>query len=237
MANVVYPGRWTRRRILDQALEKVGNVKILALAREQLNRLLEDLYVQYEWPFLTTVATLTVSGATADLPANFLKAEADDTALTLLSGPAGEDLGGLPIVQLSPVEWSRRSRGTVSGRPLIWYHDQLLNQARVWPTPDGAYAAQLVYKALPADMPTDPTPAYDADTPLFPYSSLLAVGMEQWGQEYEHNWSAASIASQKFLFMLGNVRNIAQVRNSQETTIPLDEDTFTTPWRDDESPA
>lgn len=233
----VYPARWTRGRIIQQALQKVGNTKITPLARDQLNRVLEDLYVQWEWPFLYTVTTLTLSGALVDLPADFLKSESDDTGLRVITGPANQALD-LAVLQKSPPEYARMATPTSqTGRPRIWYHDHANNRAVLWPTPDGPYLAQIVYKALPPDFPVDPIEAYDADIPLFPYGMLLAHKLEVWALEYEQRTQLAMVRNQEFEQALDRVRGAAQPRQSQEMQIPLDEGTFGPCFRDDDGAA
>src|SRR4030095_3942797 len=75
----------TRREIIDQALQRAGNNtdSLRKQARIRLNRILQDLYLQWDWPFLWQTAAISLPpAATFPLPTGFVKPE-DDHALTV----------------------------------------------------------------------------------------------------------------------------------------------------------
>jgi len=226
----VYTGRRTRRQIIDQALKKVGNTKIVAEARVELARILENLYVQHEWPFLYAETSLTLTASTT-LPTNFLKPDsAPDVALriTAIDGQV-EDA---PIFIVTPQEWRRRAipRAETAERPEIAMVDYAASVLKPWPIPDTSVVALLVYKFLPTEIDPASTTAFDADVPTFPYHGLLTDMMEQWGQEYEHNMVLAADAKGRVQVGLAAVLGTAIPPDSNRADrIELDPAIFGTP--------
>lgn len=244
----VFTGRWSRGTIIDQALERVGNPKIKHKARDRLNRILEELYSQWEWPFLYKVHTfvfptgntggqLTIY-ASVVLPDDFLKTEHETTGLRITS------LDGVvqsyPIVEVDPVSFRRRAipYDQESQRPLIHYISYGERFMYFWPRPTASCQATLIYKFLPPDMPigtgqSNPaTVAYDADIPLYPWGGHLSMEVEAWALQYDENPRAESVRSEANS-AFDNIRNIALPRQSQEETIPLDPKIFGRPFRDE----
>ena len=225
--SVVYGGRWSRGMILDQALKKVGNEKIRGLAREQLNRILEDLYVQFEWPWLYRIMTVALgSTGTFTVPSDFLKTQTNDTGLRIvnLDGSPVD----YPVYELDPADFFRRAIPQVQEgqRALIYWVDYGLGVITYWPQPNVTCTAQFVYKYLPADVSTADPAAYDADIPLFPYGRLLQLAVEAWAYQYEHDSLGSQMSAQALAIGLDAVRNIALPRKSEADTLSLDEETF-----------
>lgn len=183
----VFTGRRTRLQIIDQALKKAGNTKILVEARVELNRIEESLYLQHEWPFLYKETTLTLTASTA-LPDDFLKVEQSDTGLrgTAVDGTTDD----WAILIVTPTEWRRQAipRDATAERPEFAMIDYANSVVKPWPVPESSVTALLVYKHLPAEVsPTVDVAVYDASIPLFPFHGLLTDFLEAWALEYEHD--------------------------------------------------
>lgn len=228
----VFTGRRTRRQIIDQALKKAGNTKILAEAREELSRILENLYVQHEWPWLYTETSLTLTASTA-LPTNFLKPDsAADTALrgTAVDGTADD----WPILLVTPQEWRRRAipRDETSERPDMAVVDYATSVLKPWPIPSTSVTALLVYKFLPSEVPAGTAgeiTTYDANIPTFPYHGYLVDAVEAWALEYEHD-PRAGMAFMKLKDSLGLILGTALPPDSNRAaSLELDPAIFLTP--------
>ena len=224
----VFPGRRTRRQIIDQALKKAGNTKILVEARVELARILEQLYHQYEWPFLYAETSLTLTASTA-LPADFLKVESPDTGLrgTAIDG-AVEDFS---ILIVQPTEWRRRAvpRAETATRPDIAMIDYGAAVIKPWPVPESTVTALLVYKALPAEVDPAVTATYDADIPRFPFHGFLTDAVEVWALEYEHD-PRATVAAVRLREHLSRILGTAIPPDANRaSSIELDPGIFSTP--------
>lgn len=247
----VFTGRWTRGTIIDQALQRVGNVKIKQLARDRLNRIEEDLYTQWEWPFLYKVVNVAFpSGNTGGqlsiypsftLPDDFLKTETETTGLRIIT------LDGNPVdravIELDPISFRRQaiphdmSRGGLSSSPRIWYPSYAERIGYFWPAPTQANLGILIYKFLPPEQPIGDgqdsvTVAYDASIPLFPWGGYLSMAVEYWALQYDEN-PRSQEALADCSVALDTIRNIAMPRQSQEPVLPLDPLTFGRAFRDD----
>ncbi len=248
----VFTGRWTRATIITQALERAGNVKIKHLARDRLNRILEELYTQWEWPFLYKVFSLTFpSGNTGgqitiyasfSLPSDFLKTEQETTGLRII---AQDGLTvDFPVIEVDPVQFRRRAipHDLEGQRPLMYYCSYAEQVAYFWPKPTFvSNQAQLIYKflvpevAIGSGAASDPvTQAYDAEIPLFPWGGFLSMAVEQWALDYDDNPKAGP-KQQEVNATFDNIRNIAMPRASQEMNIPLDPLMFGPGYRDESS--
>lgn len=247
----VFTGSWTRGTIITQALERAGNLKIKQLARDRLNRLLEELYSQWEWPFLYKVYQFTFpSGNTGGqiniypsfaLPSDFIKTEQETTGLRIISQDG--NVVDFPVVEVDPVQFRRRSipHNLEGQRPLIYYCSYAERIGYFWPAPTASNAAMLIYKFLPADQPIGGgtasdlvTIAYDADVPLFPWGGFLSMAVEQWALDYDENPRAQSKQAE-VNSAFDNIRNIAMPRQSQEMNLPLDPQMFGPGFRSEES--
>lgn len=241
----VFTGRWTRAQILIQALNRAGNKKITQLARDRLNRRLEELYTQWEWPFLWTEYRFVMpagntggvaSYASFQLPADFLKTSDEVTGLLIVTKDG--DSSKLPIVERDPVAFRRSANpiDQISDTAKIWYVDYATRFGVVWPAPTAALGCSLTYKMLPPDKDIGAggplgaasdatTVAYDADIPLFPYGGYLALDLEAWAREYDHDGQASyTRADAESAFQ--NIRAVALPRGTVETTVPLDPTVF-----------
>lgn len=228
----VFTGRRTRRQIIDQALTKAGNSKILVQARVELNRILEKLYVEHEWPFLYKEASLTLTASTT-LPTDFLRVESDDTGLRGTAVDGSTDDWAILIV--SPARWRRHAvpRDETGERPLIATIDYAQSILKPWPAPDSVVTALLSYKYLPAEVAVTGTTedaTNDADIPIFPFAGYLTDVLEEWAADYDHDITRASRLGLKNRESLGLILGTAIPRDAnQASEIPLDPAIFTTP--------
>lgn len=243
----VFTGRWSRGTILDQALARAGNAKVRHLARDRLNRILEELYSQWEWPFLYKPSTFTFpAGNTGGLmtlyasvatPSDFLKTEHETTGLRITSIDGA--VRSVPVVEMDPISFRKRAIPTdqEGQRPIIYYVSYSEQVLYFWPRPTQSCVATMVYKFLPADVPIGTgsdavTTAYDADIPLYPWGGHLSMEIEAWTLQYDENPRAQEVraeASSAF----DQIRNIALPRDSQEPTIPYDPRIFGPAFRDE----
>ena len=244
----VFTGRWTRGTILDQALERVGNVKIKHLGRDRLNRILEELYTQWEWPFLYKVTQLGIpSGNTGgqltlypsfSLPSDFLKTEEETTGLRIAT--VDGIVRDKPIAEIDPVQFRRRAipHDATADVPRIWYASYAERIGYFWPAPTQAAIANLIYKFLPEDQPIGTgsdavTTTYDADIPLFPWGGYLSMEVEYWARQYDQDPNAQQ-TRRDCDASLEMIRQVALPRQSQESVLPLDPLTFGRAYRSEE---
>jgi hypothetical protein len=240
--------RWTRGTIIDQALQRVGNtsVSVLQAARVRLNRILQDLHQQWDWPFLWTYTapdlTITTAG-TIELPRDFLKPE-DTEALTLTA------VGGVPTWRVLPEVDHRtfyaRNPQARSAAPTLWTLEyatwnlasepypspQKVPVGHAWPLPTAPCTAHLRYKWLPSDLSTADPVSYDADIPVFPYDSLLSELLFEWAQSYEVDPRRAE-SLQVNTLLVERVRGAAFPARSYPSQVPLDPQFFGPAWRGD----
>lgn len=244
----VFTGRWTRGTIITQALERVGNIKTKHLLRDRLNRILEELYTQWEWPFLYKVSSVAFpSGNTGGqltlyasftLPSDFLKTETETTGLRIAT------VDGLvrdfPVIEVDPISFRRQAipHDAVGDVPRIWYPSYAERIGYFYPTPMQAAIGNLVYKFLPADQPIGSgsdavTTTYDADIPLFPWGGYLSMECEYWARQYDQD-PMAQMTRQDCNNSLDMIRQVALPRQSQETVLPLDPLVFGPGFRSEE---
>lgn len=221
--------------ILRQALQRAGNERLLlstgssylgadpAPARVKLNRILEDLYRDWDWPFLWTEAPVQF-GASFPLPEDFDRAE-DDWALSW--GEQGSRCWAAQVDRAAFEVRSRNLEAAPGGGPLIWSVDYATGVARVWPTPDHTIVATLRYKFQPvlADPQIDPV-GFDETIPLFPWADYLMDAVFAWAQEYEQDpryVQTMQINDEK----LKRIRATAIPARSRQSVVPLDPQVFT----------
>lgn len=219
-------GRLTRGTIITQAQRRAGNAST-SLKREMrtwLNLELQDLYSQWDWPFLVTSTTLTLSGATFPLPTDFLRtADSSGLQITSIDGVARRFLR---IPELDPQAfWQRYDPDTVSTTPLIWTADRTNDVGRLWPQATAAVTAQLRYKRWVADVDEADETTYDADSPIFPWHSYLIEKMYAKILEWDRDTTAME-ALLKAEEMLRRIRGVALPPQSVALTVELDQDTF-----------
>jgi hypothetical protein len=228
--------RMTRREIIDQALQRSGNNtdSLRRQARIKLNRILQDLYLQWDWPFLWRRASLVIPpNGVFPLPDDFLKAE-DDHALVVET--VGDTRYQLPLQEVDHLTFTQLARPGAEGTlPRVWTVDYaaIPKAGMAWPRPFFAAACSLRYKFLPPDIPaskTDPTPPYDDDIPTFPWDAYLSDAVLQWAMEYEAD-PRANDQLMKNREQLGLIRGATWPERSYRSTIPLDPVFFGTPFR------
>ena len=229
----------TRGQIIDEALENAGNKKLKTKARLWLNRLLDDLTLKHDWAFLKARTTLTLSGATFQLPADFRRAEdADALTVTVADGTGVY----LPVVEHAPLDFQRLSQNgllTVTASvPTIWtFETDLVNNlylGRIWPVPAAAVTALLRYRyrIAPLDISDSAAQAiFDADIPKWPYVSMLIQYLYARALAYEDD-ARADIEMAKYDRELGEMKTEGlRAALSDTPTLPLDERVFRTPFR------
>lgn len=226
-------GRLARGEIITQALNRAGNPKIKIGARIALNRILEALYTEHEWPDLaTTLDGVSLSGPSFPLPADFLRV-VDDLGLQILT------VSGAPykiaVKELDPQAFEAVSNPVdqVSTHPFYYRIDRAANVGRLWPRATTAVTGRLRYVALPADVEvsgdmSDPT--YDADVPRFFHHGHLIEEVYAWALAYDkdHRATEAKMLAKESLAM---VRGRILPRKAIPTTLELDPDVFSTPYR------
>lgn len=230
--------RMSRGAILDQALQRAGNTKIKAKARETLEYKLDELAIGYEWPFLYATTVLTLTGSSFTLPttngSEFLKAQ-DDRGLVVTA--VDGELQSVVVMEVDPETFSRLAVPTdaTANIPRIWCVNRPGVDASIWPTPTASVVATLRYKFRPAAQPLTPTADYDASIPWFPWPSTLIRIMFQWALEWDAD-PRADVEFQKVWGVGGELdmlREAAMPRHSQSSVVVLDPLVFSTPFRGD----
>jgi hypothetical protein len=223
--------RMTRLEIINQALQRSGNNtdSLRKQARIKLNRILQDLYLKWDWPFLWATAAVTLPPAgTFPVPLDFIKTE-DDQALLVES--AGGTSYHLPLQELDHLAFTQVARpGAEATLPRVWTLDYTQRLGLVWPRPVATCAATLRYKFLPPDVPVTTVADYDANVPTFPWDAYLSDCVLQWAMEYEAD-PRANDQLMKNREQLGLIRGATWPERSYRSTIPLDPTVFTTPYR------
>lgn len=223
-------GRLTRGTIIDQAQRLAANTStsLKGEMRVWLNLELQDLYSQWDWPFILTTTTLTLSGLTFALPADFWRSQDDDALqITAVDGIA-QRYRRVPEVDLQRY-WRQYDPDTTNTTPLLWAADRSNDVGRLWPTSTAAVSAQLRYKRHVPDVATTPTATYDADLPIFPWHSYLVAKLYAMVLQWDEKPMAAD-ALARADGMLARIRGVALPRKSVSDVVPLDPDTFLPPF-------
>lgn len=222
------PGRYTRQRIRDLALNRAGNRALDADATDFLSQHLYELYTLADWPFLYVAAPLTITGYTVALPDDFVTT-VDDHALQILSND-GSPTPNTFALELSPEDLAARSGpGMQCGSPPLYFAiSRADTTASFFPDPGGhTVQALLRYKRLPAE----PAPADEPDDiPVFPYHNYLVQAVYVFALEHERDARAQQEASNRDSLLASIRRGSAPLR-SQRADIPLDPQVFRSPWR------
>jgi len=221
-------GRYTRQRIRDLALNRAGNRALDADATDFLSQHLFELYTLADWPFLYVSAPLTITGATVDLPADFLSVQ-DDHGMQILAID-GQVTANTFVAELSPEELAARTGpGMGLGAPPQFYAiSRSATTASFSPDPSGHSISALVrYRRLPPE----PLPAEEPDdVPVFPYHNYLVQAVYVFALEHERDPRAQQEAGVRDLLLATIRRGQAPLR-SQRSDIPLDPLVFRTPFR------
>ena len=184
--------RQSRGQIIDQALQRVGNTtaSLVAQARIRLNRILQDLHQQWDWPHLWTTVPIEITpGGFCALPLDFLKPE-DRESLLITS--VGGDAAGRVVLEVDHKTFWQRSGASVqtsASIPVLWTIEYArtfnVPSGRFWPRPQDSCTGILRCKLLPPDYPVTPESAYDNDIPPFPFDNLISDLLFEWAQSYE----------------------------------------------------
>ena len=221
--------RQTRGEIINQAMQLVGNnsTTMLAQARIKLNRILQDLYQQWDWPFLWLSTQLSIlPNGVIVLPADFVKPE-DDRSLVVVQAN-GQAMRRI-VQEVDHRTFDSRLLEVSGLIPQIWTIDYVVPVGKAWPLPDGGTAiATFRYKFLPPDVSPTDTIAYDADIPTFPWDSFLQHQLVEWGMLYESDPRRAEQLTIDEGY-LQRLRGSAFPDRSYPSTVPLDPVFFSTP--------
>jgi hypothetical protein len=222
------PGRYTRQRIRDLALNRAGNRALNADATDFLAQHLFELYTLADWPFLYTTASLTITGPNAALPTDFVTPQ-DDHALQVLAIDGAPSGGGF-VTEVSP-ELLAAYDGTARGvPPRLWSVSRGDATARLYPDPSGhTVAALLRYRRLPPEPAAADEPS---DIPVFPYHNYLVQAVYVFALEHERDPRALAEAGVRD-GLLTLIRRGAAPLRSQRSDIPLDPLVFGRPFRGD----
>jgi hypothetical protein len=223
------PGRYTRQRIRDLALNRAGNRALDAEAKDWLAQHLFELYTLADWPFLYVTAAVTISGPTFALPEDFVTPQ-DDHAFEVVAVD-GTPAGGTFVAEVSPELLAAQAAGGGQGiPPRCWSVSRSDTTGRVFPDPAGhTVTATLRYRRLPPE-PSPPTEP--ADIPVFPYHNYLVQAVYVFALEHERDARAPQAAAVRDNLFQIIRRGAAPVR-SQRGDIPLDPLVFGTPFRGD----
>lgn len=222
-------GRLTRGTILDQAQRRAGNTStsLKAEMRVWLNNILDELYMGWDWPFLMTSTSVSLSGTTFALPATFLRSQdAYGLVTTSVNGQAQR----IRIPETDPMNyWARYREDTTATVPILWTADRANDVGRFWPEPAGTVTATLRYKQLIANADTTNSTTYDADIPVFPWHSYLIERCYQQVLEWDDHPKAEMVFA-KCEQMLGRIRATALPLHAIDADLTLDPDTFAVPF-------
>lgn len=225
------PGRYTRQRIRDLALNRAGNRALDAEARDWLAQHLFELYTLADWPFLYVAAGVTFTGPTFALPDDFITPQ-DDHALEVVAVDGVVQGGGAFVTEVSPELLAAQGSGSsaTGAPPLYWSVSRSDRTGHVFPDPGGrVITGTLRYRRLPPD----PLPAEEPnDVPVFPFHNYLVQAVYVFALEHERDARAPAAAAVRDQLMAAIRRGTAPI-HSQRTDIPLDPLIFGTPFRGD----
>jgi len=222
------PGRYTRQRIRDLALNRAGNRALDADAKDFLSQLLYELYTLADWPFLYVSAPLAIAGASVALPEDFVTPQ-DDRAMQIVA------IDGTPqhnafVLEVAPEQLAAYPTGPGGGIPTVWAVSRSDTTALFAPDPSGRRIDALIrYRRLPPE----PLPAVEpADVPVFPYHNYLVQAVYVFALEHERDPRAPQEAGVRDNLMALIRRGASPVR-SQRADIPLDPLVFGRPFQGD----
>lgn len=223
-----------RGQMIDQALQRVGNnsSSLKVQARYRLNRILQELHLGYDWPFLWATGDVTIlpSGLVV-MPPLFAKPE-DDQSLSYTTISHSR----IVMQEVDHRTFDARQTATIPfGHPRLWTLDYTrifgLVTGRVWPRPDSPLPAQMRHKFIPLDQPVSgqaTDAAYDEDIPAFPWDTFLSDALSEWAMAYEVDPRRAEqlqIDDER----LARMRNATWPERSFPSTVQLDPLVFSTP--------
>jgi hypothetical protein len=224
-------GQQTRGEIIESALTRVGNntPTLQQAARVRLNRILAELYLNWDWPFLyATVPVALTSAGSVPLPAGFLKAQ-DDWALTITR--VGDQPARRRLSEVDRMTFEQH-RPTAPGyaMPRMWHADRSTGSILYAPIPLDGCQATFRYKFLPPDMPVGDAELYDDDIPIFAYANYLSDALLEWAMGYESDPRQFQQKADNAA-MFQTIRGAAFPTHSVFPLGPgLDPDVFGRPW-------
>jgi len=230
--------RLTRGEIIDSALQRAGNntASMIAAARTRLNRILQDLNMQLDWPFYFTAAQVQVlPNGTVMLPDDFMKPE--DTVSLVVQQTAGQNYNAVVNEVDHRTFYTRRTNAVIQATlPRIWtiqYAQDITTSTGVaWPMPNETCFCTFRYKFFTQDFPETNAAGsgadYDADVPAFPYDAFLTDLLFEWAQVFEVDPRRAD-QLQVNTMQLQNIRGAAFPERSYPSNVPLDPVYFSTP--------
>jgi hypothetical protein len=227
--------RSTRGEVITQALQRVGNTTttLKTQARIRLNRILQELQQGWDWPYLWTTTPITIgSNGIVPLPANFLKAE-DDQSLFIQT--IGGNTTAHVVTEVDHRTFAMLGQGLVSASaPRVWTLDYGTLTGQVWPLPNDTCQGTLRCKLLPPDFPVilspDNSSLYDADVPLFPWDTLLTDLLFEWAMSYEVDPRRAEQMAVN-VDTVNRSRGASFPEKSYPTQVQLDPTIFSRPWQ------
>lgn len=224
------PGRYTRQKIRDLALNRAGNRALDADARDFLSQHLFELYTLADWPFLYVSAPLTVTSGSVALPDDFVTPQ-DDHAMQLVAID-GQPQANAFVLEVAPEQLAAYgTAGTMAGGvPEVWAVSRSDTTALFAPDPGGRRIDAVVrYRRLPPEPAPNDEPG---DVPVFPYHNYLVQAVYVFALEHERDSRALQEAGVRDNLMAMIRRGASPVR-SQGASIPLDPLVFRAPFRGD----
>jgi hypothetical protein len=225
--------RSTRGDIISQALQRVGNntATLQQAARFRLNRILQEIYQAFDWPFLYTIVPQDIqTSGLVILPPDFVKPE-DDQSLLAQRTQSGDPVVGIiqEVDHRFYQHWTANiSYSTQSIRPRMWTVDYGTNTGQAFPRPIELVHCTLRYKFLPPDMALTDAVAYDADIPAFPWDTTLSDLVYEWAQSYEVDPRRGDQYQVNIQSVL-RARGASFPERSFPSTVPLDPVIFSIP--------
>jgi len=223
------PGRYTRQKIRDLALNRAGNRALDADAADFLAQHLFELYTLADWPFLYWVSEVTFSGENFDLPDDYITPQ-DDHGLRVLAVD-GQPRVDAFVTEVAHETFASLRAGGATGVPPVYFTVvRSVGQIGVWPNPAGhQVTVRLRYRRLPPE----PLPADEpSDIPVFPYHNYLVQAVYVFALEHERDSRALQEAGVRDN-LLAMIRRGASPLRSQRADIPLDPLVFGRPFRGD----
>lgn len=199
----------TQRRIRDT---NYSTAEII----EYINDTQNDVFNEYQLPFMQALQTYTVTAGTSDitngsnLPTNYVQA----INLTLTTDGIERVIPYKEIILSDTDNPDQDDQPT--GYPEYWYHYG--DTIRLYPAPAGAYTLTLRYYKKPTELTAD------ADVPEVPseFGELLVAGATYRVLQVKDNYDQAGIFQNKYDELLQKlVVKYTQLQTGQVTVMPI----------------